>query len=464
MIKLRKGKYTKMKNTLPLIWITFLLAFPSKQEFSEAFIKVASNGNPAVVSIVSEKVIEQHYNQFFSPFGDQFPQGESRGHSLGSGVIIDSDEGYIITNNHVIDDAEDIKVILYDKREVKGTIVATDPPSDLAVIKVDPNGLATVALGNSDQLSAGEWVVAIGSPFGLHLNHTVTAGIVSAVGRSSVMSRNNFEDFIQHDAAINPGNSGGALFNLDGELVGINTAIATDGFSRANAGVGFAIPINMVKRVMEDLISDGKVTRGWLGVQIQDVDDGMAKALELDDRNGAIISQVIQNSPAEDAGVKEQDVIIEVDGEKVNDSSNLKNLISSGRPNDKTKLTVIRDGREKYLTVILGLRPGEKELAETYRYGEKLFDILGLRVENFENRDPKNLDYVNGVKIVEVKKDSPAFDNNIKRGDIITEMGKTNIKEKDEYDLELESYSKGNTIMLRIVRNGNPLYVAFEIE
>jgi len=453
-----------MKNTLPLIWITFLLAFPSKQEFSEAFIKVASNGNPAVVSIVSEKVIEQHYNQFFSPFGDQFPQGESRGHSLGSGVIIDSDEGYIITNNHVIDDAEDIKVILYDKREVKGTIVATDPPSDLAVIKVDPNGLATVALGNSDQLSAGEWVVAIGSPFGLHLNHTVTAGIVSAVGRSSVMSRNNFEDFIQHDAAINPGNSGGALFNLDGELVGINTAIATDGFSRANAGVGFAIPINMVKRVMEDLISDGKVTRGWLGVQIQDVDDGMAKALELDDRNGAIISQVIQNSPAEDAGVKEQDVIIEVDGEKVNDSSNLKNLISSGRPNDKTKLTVIRDGREKYLTVILGLRPGEKELTETYRYGEKLFDILGLRVETFENRDPKNLDYVNGVKIVEVKKDSPASDNNINRGDIITEMGKTSIKEKNEYDLELESYSKGNTIMLRIVRNGSPLYVAFEIE
>ena len=453
-----------MKNTLPLIWITFLLAFPSKQEFSEAFIKVASNGNPAVVSIVSEKVIEQHYNQFFSPFGDQFPQGESRGHSLGSGVIIDSDEGYIITNNHVIEDAEDIKVILYDKREVRGTIVATDPPSDLAVIKVDPNGLSTVALGNSDQLSVGEWVVAIGSPFGLHLNHTVTAGIVSAIGRSSVISRNNFEDFIQHDAAINPGNSGGALFNLDGELVGINTAIATDGYSRANAGVGFAIPINMVKRVMEDLISDGKVTRGWLGVQIQDVDEGMAKALQLNGWNGAIISQVIKNSPAEDAGVEKQDVIIAVNGVKVDDSSNLKNLISSGRPHDKTKLTLIRDGHEKKLTVTLGIRPGEKELAETYRYGEKLFDILGLRVETFENRDPKNLDYVNGVKIVEVKKDSPASDNNINRGDIITEMGKTSIKEKNEYDSELESYSKGDTIMLRIVRNGSPLYVAFEIE
>ncbi len=453
-----------MKNTLPLIWITFLLAFPSKQEFSEAFIKVASNGNPAVVSIVSEKVIEQNYNQFFSPFGDQFPQGEFRGHSLGSGVIIDSDEGYIITNNHVIDDAEDIKVILYDKREVRGTIVATDPPSDLAVIKVDPNGLSTVALGNSDQLNVGEWVVAIGSPFGLHLNHTVTAGIVSAIGRSSVISSNNFEDFIQHDAAINPGNSGGALFNLDGELVGINTAIATDGYSRANAGVGFAIPINMVKRVMEDLISDGKVTRGWLGVQIQDVDEGMAKALQLNGWNGAIISQVIKNSPAEDAGVEKQDVIIAVNGVKVDDSSNLKNLISSGRPHDKTKLTLIRDGHEKKLTVTLGIRPGEKELAETYRYGEKLFDILGLRVETFENRDPKNLDYVNGVKIVEVKKDSPASDNNINRGDIITEMGKTSIKEKNEYDSKLESYSKGDTIMLRIVRNGSPLYVAFEID
>ena len=453
-----------MKNTIPLIWITFLLAFPSKQEFSEAFIKVASNGNPAVVSIVSEKVIDQNYNHFFSPFGDQFPQGESRGHSLGSGVIIDSNEGYIITNNHVIDDAEDIRVILYDKREVRGTIVATDPPSDLAVIKVDPNGLSTVALGNSDQLSAGEWVVAIGSPFGLHLNHTVTAGIVSAIGRSSVISRNNFEDFIQHDAAINPGNSGGALFNLDGELVGINTAIATDGFSRANAGVGFAIPINMVKRVMEDLISDGKLTRGWLGVQIQDVDEGMAKALQLNGWNGAIISQVIKNSPAEDAGVEKQDVIIAVNGVKVDDSSNLKNIISSGRPHDKTKLTLIRDGHEKKLTVTLGIRPDEKELAEPYLPGKKLFDILGLRVETFENGDPNNLDYVIGVKIVEVKKDSPASDNNINPGDIITEIGKTNIKEKNEYDSKLESYSRGDTIMLRIIRNGSPLYVAFDIE
>ena len=466
MIKLRKEKYTNMKQILPLIWITVLLAFPSKKDFSKAFIQVASNGNPAVVSIVSEKVIEQRYHQYFSPFGDQFPQGESRGHSLGSGVIIDSDEGYIITNNHVIEDAEEIKVIMFDKREMKATIVATDPPSDLAVIKVDPGGLYTVDLGNSDKLSVGEWVVAIGSPFGLHLNHTVTAGIVSAVGRSSVISRNNFEDFIQHDAAINPGNSGGALFNLDGELVGINTAIATDGYSRANAGVGFAIPINMVKRVMEDLISDGKVTRGWLGVQIQDVDEGMAKALRLKERNGAIISQVIKNSPAEDAGVEEQDVIIAVDGVKVADSSNLKNLISSGRPDDKTKLTVIRDGHERNLIVTLGTRPGEKELAETISYGEKLFDVLGLRVETLKNVDGKELraDSPNGVKVVDIKKGSPAYDNNIKRGDIIAEVSKSIIKNENDYESELDAFSEGDTIMLRIIRNGSPLYVAFEIE
>ena len=301
------------KPFLPIICIVFTFAAPTRKEFSEAFIQVAENGNPAIVSIVSEKMVERSFHQFFGPFGDRFPQEKFKGHSLGSGVIIDADEGYIITNNHVIEDAEEIKVIMFDKREVKATIVAADPPSDLAVIKVDPGSLSTVELGNSDQLSVGEWVVAIGSPFGLHLNHTVTAGIVSAVGRSSVISRNNFEDFIQHDAAINPGNSGGGLFNLDGELVGINTAIATDGFSRANAGVGFAIPINMVKRVLEDLISEGKVTRGWLGVQIDNINEGLANALKLEDLNGAIITHVISGSPAEEAGVEEKDVIISVD-------------------------------------------------------------------------------------------------------------------------------------------------------
>ena len=454
------------KPFLPIICIVFTFAAPTRKEFSEAFIQVAENGNPAIVSIVSEKMVERSFHQFFGPFGDQFPQEKFKGHSLGSGVIIDADEGYIVTNNHVIEDAEEIKVVLFDKREVKAIIVAGDPPSDLAVIKIDPGSLSTVELGNSDQLSVGEWVVAIGSPFGLHLNHTVTAGIVSAVGRSSVISRNNFEDFIQHDAAINPGNSGGGLFNLDGELVGINTAIATDGFSRANAGVGFAIPINMVKRVLEDLISEGKVTRGWLGVQIDNVNEGLAKALKLEDLNGAIITNVISGSPAEEAGVEEKDVIILVNGERVDDSSNLKNLISSGRPNDKTKLTIIRDGREKKLTVTLGTRPGEKELADNFRHGNKQFDLLGLIVESFTDADEStfSLGSEGGVQVVDVKQESSAGENNIQPGDIITEIGKTIISDADDYKVELESYSKGDTIMLRILRNGNPQYVAFEIE
>ena len=452
------------KSLLPLFCIVFTFAYPSRKDFSEAFIQVAEVGNPSIVSIVSEKVVETNFHQFFEPFDDRFPKEEFKGHSMGSGVIIDADEGYIITNNHVIKDAEEIKVVMFDKREVEAIIVATDPLSDLAVIKVETGSLATVDLGDSDKLSVGEWVVAIGSPFGLNLNHTVTAGIVSAVGRSSVMSRNNFEDFIQHDAAINPGNSGGGLFNLDGELIGINTAIATDGFSRANAGVGFAIPINMVKRVMEDLISDGKVTRGWLGVSIQDVNEGMAKALKLEDRNGAIISQVMKDSPAEDAGVKEQDVIIEVNGKIVNDSSNLKNLISSGRPNDKTKLTVIRDGRQKSLTVTLGLRPGEKELTETYKYGEKRFDLLGLKVETYESEEGAFANTKEGVRVIEIKPGSPADDGNIQRGDIIIEIGKSNISDKNDYDSKMAEYLEGDTIMLRVIRGGNPLYIAFEIK
>ena len=452
------------KNLLLIICIIFAFSYSSNKDFSEAFIKVAEFGNPAVVSILSEKVIESNFHQFFDPFGGQFPRDQFKGQSLGSGVIIDTNEGYIVTNNHVIDGADEIKILMYDDRELEAKIVATDPPSDLAVLKVDPGDLSTVKLGDSNELSVGEWVVAIGSPFGIHLNHTVTAGIVSAVGRNSVISRNSFEDFIQHDAAINPGNSGGALFNLDGELIGINTAIATDGYSRANAGVGFAIPINMVKRVMEDLISDGKVTRGWLGVSIQDIDKGMAKVLKLKDRKGAIISQVIKDGPAEYAGCKEQDVIIKVNGEKVDDSSKLKNLISAGRPNDKTKLTVIRSGNEKNIMVTLGTRPDEKDLAQINRYGERLFDIIGLRVETYESKGGAFVVANKGVQVVEIKPGSSAAAVNMQRGDIIVEIGNISIINEKDYELELDKYSNGDVVMLRIIRDGNPIYIALEIE
>ena len=436
-----------------IISIVSIYAIPTTQGFSNAFIEVAKIGNPSVVSIVSKKVIDSNYHNFFSP-------NDSRSSAMGSGVIINKDEGFIITNNHVIDNSDNIKVILFNKREIDATIVATDPLSDLAVLKVLKGELSEAKLGNSDRLQVGEWVVAIGSPFGLHLNHTVTAGIVSATGRSSVVSRNNFEDFIQHDAAINPGNSGGALFNLDGELVGINTAIATDGFSRGNAGVGFAIPINMVLRVMEDLISDGKVNRGWLGVQIQDLDESMARALKLDERYGAIISHVIKNSPAEEGGIQSQDVIIEVDGSKVIDSANLKNLISGGRPKDKTTITVVRNGKKTSLEITLGTRPNESDLSLDYKLDE--FDLLGLKVENIKNSELRKK-YYDGVNIINIERGSSAY-NDIKIGDIIIEMGQYKIKNINDYKSELDNYKRGDTIMLRILRNENPLYVAFEIK
>ena len=382
--------------------ISILLIFSiaiahTNKEFSDAFIKVAEKGNPSIVSIVSEKLIKNNYHFFFDSFDNDF-SNKQKSQSLGSGVIIDAQKGYIITNNHVIENADQIKVILFDRREINAEVIATDPPSDIAIIKVEPKGLQSIKMGNSEKLKVGEWVIAIGSPFGLHLNHTVTAGIVSAIGRNDVISKNNFENFIQHDAAINPGNSGGGLFNLNGELIGINTAIATDGFSRGNAGVGFAIPINMVNRIMSDLILDGQVTRGWLGVSIQDINNEMAKALKLKDGDGALISQVILNSPAENSGIKNQDVIISVDGKKINNASQLKNLISNGRPNDKTMLTIIRDGKKKKIMVTLGLRPNQNQLTNVYQYGNKKYDLLGLIVDNNEIHQ-NELNNINRVKV-----------------------------------------------------------------
>jgi len=314
-----------MKNKLNYIFLILFsnaFAFSNQQDFSKSFINVAENTNPAVVSIISERTVEKNHHFFFR----EIPKQEYKGQSLGSGVIIDSKKGYIVTNNHVINEAEEIKVLLEDNRELTAEIIGSDPPSDLALLKVDPNNLQDVKIGNSDQLRVGEWIMAIGSPFGLHLNHTVTAGIISAVGRSDIVSRRNFENFIQHDAAINPGNSGGALMNLKGELIGINTAIATEGFSRQNAGVGFAIPINQVMRVIEDLIEEGYVTRGWLGVTIQEIDENIAKAMKIDIRQGAIISQILEDSPADKSDLKEQDIIIEIDNQKINGPSQLKKL------------------------------------------------------------------------------------------------------------------------------------------
>jgi len=437
------------------IVIAFLLS--STHQFNKPFIEVSKKANPCIVSIISEKeLVQPQFNPFFNDpfFKDFFPEFKQRGESLGSGVIID-DGGYIITNNHVIDGADKIKVILYNKNEYEASVIGVDPLSDLAIIQIDSDQpLSIIKMGDSDRLDVGEWVIAIGSPFGLHLNHTVTAGIVSAVGRSHVMSKLTYEDFIQHDAAINPGNSGGALLNLDGELVGINTAIATDGYSRSNAGVGFAIPINQAKRVIEDLLDDGIVSRGWLGVQIQSITSEISKALELENKRGALIVSIIPDSPAADSGLMEEDVVIKVDNNEIENDRDLVRMISSKHPGDYTTFTVIRGDEKLRVSVVLGERPDQKKIASINSESDS-FDILGLKVSPLNNR--------NGLEIVSVESGSVAQQNGLRKDDIIVKIGREVLSSKDEYHSIIDTKERGDVIMLRIERNGNQSIYAFTI-
>jgi len=447
-----------MKKLFTLITLTAIVfCIPSKNDFNELFIKVSQNGSPTVVSIISEKT-EKYINPFFfDPFGnsDPFSPQERKSQGLGSGVIIDKDKGYILTNNHVIDDANEIKIILFDKREIEAEVLGTDPLSDLAVLKIDADNLSQANMGNSNNLEIGEWVIAIGSPFGLHLNHTVTSGIVSAKGRSDVISRANFENFIQHDAAINPGNSGGALFDLNGDLIGINTAIATDGYSRSNAGVGFAIPINQAKRVMEDLINGGEVLRGYLGVMIQDLDENKAKVLGLDDKKGAFVTMVVEDGPAGKAGIKEKDVIISLNSKPIESSNQLRNDVSSMRPGETAVFSIIRNELLQSISVVLGKRPGENSISDSYKNQTK-FDLLGLIVDEHSNGE--------GVVIIDLDVEGEAYKNNLRKNDIINEINRSEIKTLEHYNNEIKNYKSGDVVMVRIIRDGQNIYEAFEIK
>ena len=445
-----------MKKIFMLLFMGFLFSYPNKNDFNELFIKVSQEGSPAVVSILSEKT-EQYINPFFfDPFGnsDPFEPQERKSQGIGSGVIINKNKGYILTNNHVIDDANEIKVILFDKRELEAEILGTDPLSDLAVLKVNAVDLEQASMGDSDDLEIGEWVIAIGSPFGLHLNHTVTCGIVSAKGRSEVISRANFENFIQHDAAINPGNSGGALFDLNGDLIGINTAIATDGFSKSNAGVGFAIPINQAKRVIEDLINGGQVLRGYLGVMIQDLDENKAKVLGLENKKGAFISMIVEDGPADNGGLKEKDVIISLNSKPIENSNQLRNDVSNLRPGETAVFSIVRNELLQSISVILGQRPNENSIGDSYKEQTR-YDLLGLIIDDNDNQ---------GVKIIDINAKGEAYSNNIRKNDIINEINRIEINNSEDYYREIEKYSKGDVIMLRIVREDNNLYEAFEIK
>lgn len=456
---------------ISIILLTGLLLAQNSivKQFSSAIADVVEKANPAVVTITAERVIkiDDQFRQFgdFPFFHPQLPDQEYSSHALGSGVIVDAKKGYVLTNNHVVENAKEIKIKLIDKRVIPAKIIGTDPKSDIAVLQIDVNNIQQIPLGDSDKLRVGEWVLAVGSPFSANLSHTVTAGIISALGRSYVMPGNDhYENFIQTDAAINPGNSGGALLNLDGELIGINTAIATGGMERSNRGVGFAIPSNMIKKVMNDLIEKGYVVRSWLGVYIQPVDDKTARALDLSNRDGALVSEIVPDSPADNAGMQIQDVIIEFDGKKITDPSHLKNVVSSTPPGKRSKLLIVRDGNRK--TINITLEELEQD-AQTFATAINANMSLGIEVRNISSSlaeryeiDPEST----GVLVTDIDKKSNAYEAGIRTGDIITRVGTKRVTSSKIFRNLVEDLKEQDSLLLLVKRGERSSYFAFEID
>ncbi len=472
--------YATRGGTAPVFLTTAQAASASETlPQTMTFAPVVKRAAPAVVQISSTKVIKAEAqgrgrgqnpmldDPFFRRFfGDQNPSQQPRDRresGQGSGVIVLS-SGYILTNNHVVDGATSVKVVLSDHREFTAKIVGTDPQSDIAVIKIESkNDLPVLPLSDSSKAQVGDICLAIGNPFGI--GQTVTMGIVSATGRNLGGAIESYEDFIQTDAAINPGNSGGALINARGELIGINTAILSG--SGANAGVGFAIPINMAKNVMDQLMKSGKVVRGYMGAMLQNVDPNVAKAFGLPaGGGGAAITNVDAGTPADKAGLKTSDVITAVNGENVADMSQLRLRIASFAPGTTVQLHVYRDGKQQDIPVTLAERPGDKELAKNQHGGNEQGQPSGLQGVSVEDLSPQiarqlQLDRtVTGVVITEVDESSSAAEAGLQQGDVITQVNRQPVRTTTDFD-RLVRDSKGSTLLL-INRGGGKLFIAIE--
>jgi serine protease Do len=416
---------------------------------------------PAVVNISTMRTIKVQggTNPFFDDpffrrfFGDQSrAPRERKSSNLGSGVIVDS-QGYILTANHMIQGAEEIKVTLSDKREFKGTIVGTDAMTDIGIVKIDAKDLPTITWGDSGKLKVGETVLAIGSPYGL--SQTVTMGIVSAVGRANVGIA-DYEDFIQTDAAINPGNSGGALVNVKGELVGINTAIFST--SGGYQGIGFAVPASMAKTVMDKLIRDGKVIRGWLGVSIQNLTPELAKQFSLSDDKGVLIGDVVEGSPAEKAGLQRGDVLIEFEGKKVEEPNQLRNMVADTSPGQIVTLKIIRDNKTQTKRVTVEEMPSDQQQLSKSGIDNLL---MGVMVQDITPELSEKLNLpkrVKGIVVTDIDEESPAVSLLI-RGDVIQEVNKQKINTVKEYEKIVSKIQAGKDILLLVFRNGASVYI-----
>ena len=433
-----------------------------------SFNRLAVMVSPAVVNIRTVKTIkgggpvfrqfqrdpwgkEGPFKDFFERFFGDEMQREFKQPSLGSGFIIDED-GYVVTNNHVIEDADQIKVKLKDESEFDATIVGRDPNTDIALLKIESDQkFATVKLGDSDALQVGQWVVAIGSPFGLE--QTVTAGIVSAKGR--VIGSGPYDDFIQTDASINPGNSGGPLLNMQGQVVGINTAIVATG-----QGIGFAIPINLARDIIVALKEEGEVTRGWLGVAIQDLSPEMAEYYNLAGKKGVFVADVFEGDPADQAGIQPKDIILSVNGEKIETSRQLTGIIAKIPVNDSAKIKILRNGKEKTVKVKIAKRP-EERLARRSRAPEQT-EEFGIRVSDLtpEISQRLNINETTGVVVTQVESGSKGEDADVRVGDIIKEINRQPVKNAAEYKAILSQIDSGDSVNLFIRRKNAGFLVA----
>jgi len=457
------------------------------KNLQNTYAQIARNIKPCVVNISTTRVVKYSNPFFDSPFEDFFyddeffnrffgepfhqrrrgqqqqPERKMEQHSLGSGFVIHSD-GYILTNNHVVAQADEIIVKLQtedgDEKEYKADLVGTDPETDLAVIKIDPGSKSLLAapLGDSEETVVGDLVVAVGNPFGLE--YTVTTGIISAKSRS-LPGHSPYYDFLQTDAAINPGNSGGPLINIRGEVIGINTAI----YSRSGGyqGIGFAIPINLAKEIVEDLIEKGKSTRGYLGVYIQELDEKLAKAYGLDSTQGVLIADVQEGLPADKAGLKQGDVIVEVDGKKIEKTSQLQRVVGAIDPGTTVEVVVIREGKRKTFDVKLGERPTEVAEApgaspkDTYGLGLRLRDLTPGLARKLESESE------HGAVVVDVEPGSPAAEAGLQEGDIILKADRKEVNSASDFYNIVKKVDKGDGLLVLVEHKGMNRFVVIEI-
>lgn len=432
------------------------------------FVKIADAVSPAVVNISAEHVVTQNYNgwRFEGPFEDlfreffrDFPRQEGRAQTLGSGFII-SDDGYIVTNYHVVKDASRIIIQLTDKREFKGDeieIIGIDPRTDLALLKITTGEkLPYLEFGNSENTKVGEWAIAVGNPF--HLEGTLTVGVISAKGRANIPLPEgpDLQSFLQTDAAINPGNSGGPLVNIYGEVIGVNTAITSP--SGGNVGIGFAIPANLAKTVIAALRNDGRVVRGYLGVYLQEVTVELQEALNLPSFTGVLISDVVEKTPADKAGLLSGDVVIEYDGQPVADMQSFRLQVSATRVGKTVKMKVYRDGKTKTLNVTIGEYPDD--IARTP--GEQESKSLGITVVDIKDPQAQRFDIqaTKGVLIVQIDGNTPGDRAGLQAGDVILAIGKKSIDDKSDYQQAVKTLNAGSPIIFKVQRGERKLYVA----